>query len=36
MKRAKVTVLLAEQSRRFAERVADRAYVLESGVLAKS
>jgi len=34
MKRENVTVLLAEQSRRFAERVADRAYTLENGVIA--
>jgi len=34
MKREKVTVLLAEQSRRFAERVADRTYTLENGVIA--
>jgi branched-chain amino acid transport system ATP-binding protein len=33
LKRAGVTVLLAEQSRRFAERVADRAYVLEKGMI---
>jgi branched-chain amino acid transport system ATP-binding protein len=33
MKRTGVTVLLAEQSRRFAERVADRAYALEKGVV---
>jgi len=33
MKRAGVTVLLAEQSERFAGRVADRAYVLEKGVI---
>jgi len=33
MKREKVTVLLAEQSRRFAERVADRAYTLENGAI---
>jgi len=33
MKRAGVTVLLAEQSRRFTERVADRAYALEKGVI---
>jgi branched-chain amino acid transport system ATP-binding protein len=33
MKREQVTVLLAEQSRRFAERVADRAYMLENGVI---
>jgi branched-chain amino acid transport system ATP-binding protein len=33
LKRAKVTVLLAEQSRHFAGRVADRAYLLEKGVI---
>jgi branched-chain amino acid transport system ATP-binding protein len=33
LKRAGVTVLLAEQSQRFAGRVADRAYVLEKGVI---
>jgi branched-chain amino acid transport system ATP-binding protein len=33
MKRAGVTVLLAEQSRHFAGRVADRSYVLEKGVI---
>jgi branched-chain amino acid transport system ATP-binding protein len=33
MKRAGVTVLLAEQSERFAGRVSDRAYVLEKGVI---
>jgi branched-chain amino acid transport system ATP-binding protein len=33
LKRAGVTVLLAEQSRRFAGRVADRAYLLEKGVI---
>jgi len=33
IKRAGVTILLAEQSRHFAERVADRAYVLEKGVI---
>jgi branched-chain amino acid transport system ATP-binding protein len=33
VKRAGVTVLLAEQSRRFAERVADRGYFLEKGVI---
>lgn len=33
LKRAGVTVLLAEQSRRFAERVADRSYTLEKGQL---
>jgi branched-chain amino acid transport system ATP-binding protein len=33
VKRAGVTVVLAEQSRQFARRVADRAYVLEKGVL---
>jgi branched-chain amino acid transport system ATP-binding protein len=34
MKSAGVTVLLAEQSVRFAERLADRAYTLEKGQLA--
>jgi branched-chain amino acid transport system ATP-binding protein len=33
LKRAGVTVLLAEQSRHFAGRVADRAYLLEKGVI---
>lgn len=33
LKRAGVAVLLAEQSRHFAGRVADRAYVLEKGVI---
>jgi branched-chain amino acid transport system ATP-binding protein len=33
LKRARVTVLLAEQSRHFAGRVADRAYLLEKGVI---
>lgn len=33
IKRAGVTVLLAEQSRHFTDRVADRAYVLEKGVI---
>ena len=33
LKRARVTVLLAEQSRHFASRVADRAYLLEKGVI---
>ena len=33
VKAAGVTVLLAEQSRHFAERVADRAYLLEKGVI---
>jgi branched-chain amino acid transport system ATP-binding protein len=32
LKRAKVTVLLAEQSRHFVDRVAERAYLLENGV----
>jgi len=36
LKRAGVTVLLAEQSRRFADRVADRAYLLEKGVIHKA
>jgi len=35
LKRAGVTVLLAEQSLRFAERVADRSYALEKGVISK-
>jgi branched-chain amino acid transport system ATP-binding protein len=35
LKRAGVTVLLAEQSRHFSERVADRAYILEKGVISK-
>jgi branched-chain amino acid transport system ATP-binding protein len=33
VKRSGVTVLLAEQSRHFVDRVADRAYVLEKGVI---
>ena len=33
VKRAGVTVLLAEQSRHFADRVADRGYLLEKGVI---
>ena len=33
LKRAGVTVLLAEQSQHFAGRVADRAYLLEKGVI---
>ena len=33
LKRAGVTVLLAEQSARFTERVADRSYTLEKGQL---
>jgi branched-chain amino acid transport system ATP-binding protein len=33
MKRAGVTVLLAEQSQRFVESVADRAYTVEKGTL---
>lgn len=33
IKRAGVTVLLAEQSRHFTDRVADRAYFLEKGVI---
>jgi branched-chain amino acid transport system ATP-binding protein len=33
IKRAGVTILLAEQSRHFAGRVADRAYLLEKGVI---
>lgn len=35
LKLAGVTVLLAEQSQHFAGRVADRAYVLEKGVISK-
>jgi len=34
LKRAGLTVLLAEQSERFTQRVADRAYRLEKGVIA--
>jgi ABC-type branched-subunit amino acid transport system ATPase component len=34
LKRSGVTVLLAEQSARFTERVADRGYTLEKGQLA--
>jgi branched-chain amino acid transport system ATP-binding protein len=33
VRRAGVTILLAEQSRQFADRVADRAYILEKGVI---
>jgi branched-chain amino acid transport system ATP-binding protein len=33
LKRSGVTVLLAEQSRRFVDSVADRAYALEKGIL---
>ncbi|HKU46631.1 MAG TPA: ABC transporter ATP-binding protein, partial [Burkholderiales bacterium] len=33
LKRAGVTVLLAEQSQHFAGRVADRTYLLEKGVI---
>jgi branched-chain amino acid transport system ATP-binding protein len=36
LKRAGVTVLLAEQSQHFAGRVADRAYILEKGVISKA
>jgi branched-chain amino acid transport system ATP-binding protein len=36
MKRAGLAVLLAEQSRRFAGRVADRRYLLEKGVVARA
>jgi len=36
LKRAGVTVLLAEQSRHFAGRVADRAYLLEKGVISRA
>ena len=33
IKRARVTIVLAEQSRHFAGRVADRTYVLDKGVI---
>ena len=36
LKRAGVTVLLAEQSQHFAARVADRAYRLEKGIISKA
>ena len=36
LKRSGVTVLLAEQSRHFAGRVADRAFILEKGVIASA
>ena len=36
LKRAGVTVLLAEQSQHFAGRVADRTYILEKGVISKA
>jgi branched-chain amino acid transport system ATP-binding protein len=36
LKRSGLAVLLAEQSRHFAGRVADRAYVLEKGVISKA
>jgi branched-chain amino acid transport system ATP-binding protein len=36
LKRAGVTVLLAEQSARFAERVADRGYTLEKGEILRA
>jgi branched-chain amino acid transport system ATP-binding protein len=36
MKQAGVAVLLAEQSRHFTERVADRLYMLETGIIRKS
>ena len=36
LRRAGVSVLLAEQSRHFAGRVADRAYLLEKGVISKA
>ena len=36
LKRAGVTVLLAEQSRHFADRVADRGYILEKGVISRA
>ena len=35
IRRAGVAVLLAEQSRHFTDRVADRAYVLEKGVISR-
>jgi branched-chain amino acid transport system ATP-binding protein len=35
VKQAGVAVLLAEQSRKFTDRVADRAYVLEKGVISQ-
>jgi branched-chain amino acid transport system ATP-binding protein len=35
VKRAGVAVLLAEQSRKFTDRVADRAYILEKGVISQ-
>ena len=35
LKQAGVAVLLAEQSRHFAERVADRTYLLETGIIRK-
>ena len=36
MKQAGVAVLLAEQSRHFTERVADRTYLLETGIIRKA
>src|SRR5262245_8786477 len=36
LRQSGLTVLLAEQSRRFTERVADRAYLLEKGVVSKA
>ena len=36
MKRAGLAVLLAEQSRQFTSRVADRGYLLEKGVIARA
>jgi len=36
LKEAGVAVLLAEQSRHFTERVADRAYLLEKGIMRKA
>jgi branched-chain amino acid transport system ATP-binding protein len=36
LKSAGVTVLLAEQSQHFAQRVADRAYLLEKGIIRKA
>jgi branched-chain amino acid transport system ATP-binding protein len=36
IKRAGVAVLLAEQSRQFTDRVADRAYLLEKGVISRA
>ena len=36
LKRSGLTVLLAEQSQRFTERVADRTYILEKGVISEA